>query len=117
MIDPELFRLLEDAIAKPKDYSSGNGKDRLRAAFDAVTSQIFAGIFGHEPPSRANARLALNSARKADFSGEIWSVVGCLSFAINEADASLHRKDYSEHESLIEKFVINALRPLVELFK
>jgi hypothetical protein len=92
MVDPELFKLLETAIAAPEDYCEGDGKDRLRAAFDAVSSQVFAAIFGQEPPSRANARLTLNSASSNQYSKEMWELIQRLSFAIGEADNSLHRR-------------------------
>ena len=102
MVTKPILEKIVDAIQNPEQYGSGEGKNQLRAAFDAVTSQAYASIFGQEPLSRMNARQILNACEEEKYEPNKWKIIQCLREAIRASELSLHASDYSDHSEGIK---------------
>lgn len=116
MPEPEILSEIEKAIKTPHLYSSGEPKNRLRAAFDALVSQSFTDIFGEEPRSRMNARQQLNAAKKENYPAH-WRAIVALREALRVSEHTLHLREYEDLKPKIEGFIKNQLGKLFEAVK
>ena len=112
MVTKEILIVIRQAIEDPGLYSSGTEKYELRAAFDALTSQVYFALFGTEPASRSNARIKLNSVKKSKHSDSEWEIILLLRAAIRESETSLFAAGYTEHAADIEAFIADQLTAL-----
>lgn len=117
MVTKKILSEIKSAINDPETYSSGVEKGQLRAAFDALISQVYESIFGKEPLSRMNARLKLNEAKKGRRSAAQWELIQLLRDAIAESEISLYAAGYSDHAEDIREFIGNHLEGLYKALK
>ncbi|MDQ1637701.1 MAG: hypothetical protein QOF62_1040 [Pyrinomonadaceae bacterium] len=117
MVTKQILIAIKQAIDDPEEYSSGESKNQLRAAFDALTSQVYASIFGAEPLSRMNARQELNALKKKDYKAGQWKKIEVLREALRVSEYTLHAKDYLDHTEDISGFINNNLQPLYKAVK
>ncbi len=80
--------VIQKAIKNPAQYSSGEGKNLLRAAFDIVTAEAYASIFGPEDISLMNMRQTLNACKKRGYKAAQWRIIEPLREALKEAETS-----------------------------
>ena len=116
MPEQEILKEIENAIQNPQLYSASDAKNKLRAAFDALVSQTFAGIYGEEPRSRMNARQKLNSSKKEDHPDD-WQTILALRDALRISEQTLHSREYVEHALKIEGFIKKQLKDLFDAIK
>lgn len=114
MVTKEILIVIRQAIEDPGLYSAGAEKNELRAAFDALTSQVYFALFGTEPASRINARIKLNACKKGKRSNAEWKIIRLLRAAIKESETSLFAAGYTEHAAAIEAFIVDHLTGLHE---
>jgi hypothetical protein len=114
MVTKKILTVIEKAINDPESYSSGEEKNQLRAAFDALISQVYASIFGTEPLSRMNARKRLNESKKGRRPAAQWRIIQLLRDAISESETSLYAAGYEDHVEDIHAFIADHLKGLYE---
>jgi hypothetical protein len=114
MVTKEILTVIRKAIEDPELYSSGTEKNELRAAFDALISQVYAALFGKEPASRINARIKLNNSKRKSHSSAEWNIILLLREALKESETSLFAAGYTEHVADIEAFIKNHLKSLYD---
>jgi lysine/ornithine N-monooxygenase len=114
MVTKKILSVIRKAIADPEAYSSGVEKNQLRAAFDALTSQVYASLFGDEPLSRMNARKKLNQCKKKGHTDAQWKIIKLLREAIRESETSLYAAGYEDHVEDISAFIEDHLTELYE---
>jgi hypothetical protein len=114
MAKKQVLNVIESAIKNPADYTSGNEKNKLRAAFDILTSETYASIFGSENISLLNMRQTLNSCTKREYKAKQWKIIERLREALRESETSLHASDYSDHTEDIENFIRGPLKQFYE---
>ena len=112
MVTKQVLNVIRKAIKNPELYGSGAEKNELRAAFDALTSQVYFELFGKEPASRINARIKLNTLKKGRRSVAQWNIVLLLRDAIKESETSLFAAGYTDHAADIEAFIAEHLTGL-----
>jgi hypothetical protein len=115
MVTEAILKEIRDAVGNPKNHSSGQQKKKLRAAFDALSSQVYSSLFGEEPASRMNTRQKLNACEEKDYAPADWLLIERLRTAIRASETTLHAKDYSENSPRIEGFINHYLKSLYEL--
>lgn len=114
MVTKQILNVIRKAIKDPEVYSSGTEKNELRAAFDGLTSQIYASLFKKEPASRVNARLKFNQCKKGRRNATEWQVIILLREALRESETSLFAAGYTDHVADITAFIENQLKPLYD---
>jgi hypothetical protein len=114
MVTKQILSVIRKAIEDPETYSSGTEKNELRAAFDGLTSQVYASLFKKEPASRVNARMKLNQMKKGRRKAAEWQIIVLLREALKESDTSLFAAGYTEHVADITAFIENQLKPLYD---
>ncbi|SRR6266567_2479819 len=115
MVSDSIIAEFENAIENPEEYGSGEARNKLRAAFDLMSSQVCRSILGNEPLSRMNARQMLNGCKQEDFPADQWNVIARLREAIRASETTIHAKDYSDHTDDISFFISKHLKGLYEV--
>jgi hypothetical protein len=117
MAKKQILKVIERAIKNPANYTEGDGKSQLRAAFDLLAVEEFASIFPDKDASILNMRRTLNARRKSQHKVAAWKRIKALREALKGSEGSLHSSDYSDHSAAIQIFIRGPLKAFYEVVK
>jgi hypothetical protein len=113
IVDKGTLDTLKAAVESPSDYSTGEERNELRAAFDIATSQITNHVFKFEAKNRMMVRRRLNKIEKDSIPQEYQDLIEALRKALASCEP-LQSKHYSDDDEETVAFIESELSALVE---
>ena len=116
IVDEDTLETLRAAVESPVDYSTGEERSKLKAAFDLATSQITEHVLQFEMKSRMMLRRRLNKINENKIPEEYRPLIQALRKALASCEP-LQSKHYSDEDEETVEFIESQLRPLVEILE
>lgn len=113
MIAVKIRQEITAAISNATLYTKGKNLGQLRAAFDGMWMQICHSLFERRPTNRTMARKLLNDEMDLEHPKATRDLIQALHDALRSSEHTLFRKDYTDHSSSIETFILGELREII----
>src|SRR4051794_30338523 len=97
IVDEDTLETLRAAVESPEDYSTGEERNELKAAFDLATSQITTHVLHFEMKNRMMVRRRLNKTNENAIPEEHRPLIRALRKALASSDP-LQSKHYPDDD-------------------